>query len=822
MSINDSLVVGAQAAASFRPGSVVHVSANGTVALAQADAPANVAGVVGASVGGNFVFGGVVNVLMETGLAPLPQDMLYVSETQAGRATNVAPAITSILGVIFDASRYAIDGTVKALLVGTGAAAAAATSLCPDWAYGTTRYFAIDADVGDDNNAGFSDVSMAEAGLVAVETIDRLRELLGPSGCGRKCVVAFKASSAEVYNGVMDLANYRHGYQSMLIRATADFSDSAEDRVICGAKILPGTDVNGYDVTRTDHVITGVTGIKGGPATLVFSADHNLDDGDLIYVDDDAGAPAGVPELLGLWVVATTEDPAQVELVGSVLRGDYTGGGGAISYILTSGTLAGEPDVIGARVRFDDNDPICTAILACSDPGTASGGRSVIFQRDVVGTHFFVEAPGVTVTGQIRADAVYRSADQTIADPQPVRIVGFETSLVSDRAIQGVGGDVRMTFCRGQGLQVTDRMYFTSDAAYQDQDGASQYVGAGVRVETALANRCRTFDLDGYIAGRIGAPFLELADNEQFVVREGAIFGSAGMRWGNGAIKTGSPDGRYIRLNTDVFMIADVPTGGTLDRLCFQGPDTAGIVAGSAIAFAMGRYHIGAIKGSTEIVPGNALLFDAADITGVFTSTIGAGNWSIPQCTVEGAVSIIRRSFGGEIYATYSDLALAHQRDSRGVDLHMMGPAREDSSQEIGTIETYLRAVGFVIDRYIVVRHSNIPGPGGGPFIHAIADTVDPATSVIGVLQNNTKVISGSGVIVTSGLTWVQFDPNEVLQFAHVVYLSATILGYGTTIAPVAPNYILKLGRLIDTRVTPEGELLGLVALTQDLIPVAA
>lgn len=94
---------------------------------ALADTAANVVGVLGTVEGGgasinggfNIAITGNTRVLLETGLVtPAGGDRIFISATTAGRGTNVAPATEVEIGVIADASRYAIDETVEATLYG--------------------------------------------------------------------------------------------------------------------------------------------------------------------------------------------------------------------------------------------------------------------------------------------------------------------------------------------------------------------------------------------------------------------------------------------------------------------------------------------------------------------------------------------------------------------------------------------------------------------------------------------------------------------------------------------------------------------------------
>lgn len=107
-------------------GEVVRVSADQRATRAFADVAAHVQGTIGVvqsqlSVAPNrrftSVIGGFVReVLLEPGLAPAAGQTLYVSGVTAGQATNVAPALAFPIGIIFDASIYALTQRVRAVV----------------------------------------------------------------------------------------------------------------------------------------------------------------------------------------------------------------------------------------------------------------------------------------------------------------------------------------------------------------------------------------------------------------------------------------------------------------------------------------------------------------------------------------------------------------------------------------------------------------------------------------------------------------------------------------------------------------------------------
>lgn len=125
MSIVDTLVTsGRNSGATVEDGAIIRVSGNGQLAPALADAPSNVAGVVGvaslatqAISGGRvqYVSDGKTEVLLETGLSPTAGQSVYVSDTQPGRGRLSATGVSQlVIGVITDASKYATTGKVTA------------------------------------------------------------------------------------------------------------------------------------------------------------------------------------------------------------------------------------------------------------------------------------------------------------------------------------------------------------------------------------------------------------------------------------------------------------------------------------------------------------------------------------------------------------------------------------------------------------------------------------------------------------------------------------------------------------------------------------
>lgn len=133
----DSVIVPAfNATTALIQGEVVRISANNAIVRAQSNAPGNLVGLIGVTFSGigpggpaQVAVSGLSRVLLGAGLTPIADETLYVSAVTAGRASNVANGPS--IGVIKDTTKYAIDGSVIAVLIssGTGSGATGATGV---------------------------------------------------------------------------------------------------------------------------------------------------------------------------------------------------------------------------------------------------------------------------------------------------------------------------------------------------------------------------------------------------------------------------------------------------------------------------------------------------------------------------------------------------------------------------------------------------------------------------------------------------------------------------------------------------------------------
>lgn len=108
------------------------------------------------------------------------------------------------------------------------------------------RYYAIDYDAGNDGNLGYSDASMAAAGLVAKKTWTALKAIIPRIGAGRGIVVAIKnrAAGANYLTPAAVIDNFDWqgflGYRRAQLVGTSDFSNSTTDQIRAGFVIATG------------------------------------------------------------------------------------------------------------------------------------------------------------------------------------------------------------------------------------------------------------------------------------------------------------------------------------------------------------------------------------------------------------------------------------------------------------------------------------------------------------------------------------------------------------------------------------------------------
>lgn len=374
-------------------GELVRVSANRTVTRTNAASTAGVVGFIGAvsvaapvAPGGpvNVVTGGVAKVRMETGLTLSAGQSVYLSGTVAGAGTNVEPGANAVsFGVIKDTTGYTVSNPY--VVVDMGAFANIANSEA-NWNLDAIRYYAVDYDNGNDANIGYSDVSMAAAGLVAVKTFTQLRRILPSNGAGRLCVIGAKPRSGGANylkpDGVtidnLDLRGVG-GYLWLSVQGTTDFSDSAADRLqVGGLQVLAGPNADGSWT------------VAGGATTSLFSVA--------------AGALTAEPGLLGY-------------------RFRFTGN-------VTAGLLN-----------------VCGGIW--KNTGTAITPMRNVATTPAAGDTFFIERPGVWVDNLLTGPLPNTPINDNQQTDATLEVIGvrFRETTLTGNAVFRITQSIRFSFC---------------------------------------------------------------------------------------------------------------------------------------------------------------------------------------------------------------------------------------------------------------------------------------------------------------------------------------------------------------------------------------
>lgn len=403
-------------------GTVVQVTGTGTVGAATTA----LAGVVTSSMNlasgspANVVLVGVTSVLCVTGLTIVPGvTTLWLSST-AGKATT-DPSTGIFLGVAIDASKYATKSLVSVWITASGSGSGS-SAVTATWPLTTTRYYAVDYNNGDDNNQGYSDVSMAAAGLVAVKTLTRLRAILPDLGDGRNFVVAVAGNSDGTDlqylkpDGVtldnLDLSGV-NGYRFGLIRTTTNFvNDTADKKLLAPA--------------------TGQAGPNGD----------------------------------GSWTVAAA--PAPTSNVFSV----------------ASGTLNAEPGLNGMRVRWLTGALAGQQFMLQRNTSTQITTSRAFTAAPVAGDTFMIERPGVSVDSININSNFAAGGSQPDISQGPVYVVGFRARQTSGKVytLASLSAPITFSFVEYDAFLTSKSTGQTNySRQYADEGNVFQASGCGVR-----------------------------------------------------------------------------------------------------------------------------------------------------------------------------------------------------------------------------------------------------------------------------------------------------------------------------------------------------
>lgn len=132
---------------------------------------------------------------------------------------------------------------------------------------------------GNDTSARFGNgstmaVALASAITTPFKTLERVGQILSGFGNGGTLVVLIRPRTAGATYKKIDTVtdedllwmNPCAGWLRVLVRATADFSNNAADKIICGHQIAGTTNVGGYNATTATTTNLSVVQLAGGGA----------------------------------------------------------------------------------------------------------------------------------------------------------------------------------------------------------------------------------------------------------------------------------------------------------------------------------------------------------------------------------------------------------------------------------------------------------------------------------------------------------------------------------------------------------------------------
>lgn len=159
------------------------------------------------------------------------------------------------------------------------------------WPIDQPRFYAVDPVNGNDNNLGYSDVSMSAAGAVALRTLEELYIRMPRQGANRIVMIGLGAGTHREKDGTTPAKLRRHGitgYEIITFRATQFLDTLADKYKLAGVTKIAGPD-NG-DGSWTVGSISGLT-ITVANGTLPTDRSAN---GWKIHFNGSANTPRGL------------------------------------------------------------------------------------------------------------------------------------------------------------------------------------------------------------------------------------------------------------------------------------------------------------------------------------------------------------------------------------------------------------------------------------------------------------------------------------------------------------------------------------------------
>lgn len=632
-----------------------------------------------------------------------------------------------------------------------------------------TRYYAVDYDNGNDTNLGYSDVSMAAAGVntVAIKTLTRLRQIFPKIGNSQVAVVAIRArASGNNYltpgglDDDLDFLQDVYGYEQILVRGTdtqatassTAFANDAADRIFCGARVVPGTSAYGTGYNPVAPITTNSFNVQIGGG----------------------GAPAlaAEPALIGKRIrfASNTTTVALQNICGMI----YVNG---VAQITLATTLPATP--VASDVFYIEEPGVSFRhlLVRTSNPNNKADNSSFVqIGIQIAGLRMgaVASAPALTIRGlcaQIQCAFIdvpnITGADFSAISASSVDMLTFSASYNSEALTSvGVGTGFRaggFTIFDFQNLTITSSAAF--NARFQIQNGNSFAVGAGCySLLGALISNCAAgLSTTTLGSGRVG-------------------------------ITTGSTFGRFRITGSTV----GAGLGITASNCAVQGVSFAIL----AVAPSTGDPCI--------VINGMQSAISIDDCIGSTVNTITAIDLaSARQCTLTmGTIAANTVVCGvaaqtirgvGNVFYVHADYARTNLYDDAGNTI-------TGSANAIITNQPLLCVNGGVsptLPQYHIV--SQVTGGGSRQMRLSQADTAANASNILGVTQSATgaAVSIPNAMVVNTGMSWVQFTVAPTT--GDTAYLSSTVAGQASS---TAGSQVVPIGFVVAVSGT-----LGLVAL---------
>ena len=615
-----------------------------------------------------------------------------------------------------------------------------------------TRYFAVDYDLGNDENAGFSDVSMALAGTVALKTIEELLTRVPRNGHGTTAVIAIKArAGGATYlkkDGVTpDRLNIDgfYGYFHFLVRGTGTvatasavaFANDTNDKIALGAQIVTGTNAAGYN-----------------PAAPISNNTFNT-------------VPGGLPA---------------------------------------------EPALLGKRIRFSSTTTTValrnvTAMIHFNDPDTITVANNLPAVPVTTDT-FYIEEPATTVDGISVNSTTPNVSTIATLELQGIHVAGLRTSGTTTASRNIINGPASCIFSFVDSLNTQIISFnirnFTGVQFiknYVDELGTPILTGVGIRSIGGVDAQRGTFlniassSLAGNGSADVGR--MSVTDALTANLGEGSYFFKGVFIKGTG---TGTSSGRVF---TNLVGRGNNFTAQKLRIVSPAGNPACGINISLAHCTLYGIDITNMGANALMELSGVGCCFSINDVSGSTGNTgvglsigpFGGKDAHITMGTLD--ANTFTGAAGKDIegapgagfgpFYVHADYIRTDLRDDNGNHIQglggcILGPTVVDG---VSTLPVTVGQYKLVRKVATGLRHSSNAGT-----------SVQASTS--GVTQSaGDGALTQVVMIVNGGGTWIQFD--AVPTVGNIAYLSTVNAGNAQDTPPAntGTNYKLRIGRVL-------------------------